>query len=163
MLSVLPFSHIYEHTIAYVYLLAGVRVYVCHDAAELLRDLLDVRPSVMTAVPRIFDRVLAGVNGAAMKSGRIAGEARAVGAGDRPATCVRVNVRGRLRRRAALAVRASAQRIVLRKIRAKLGLDRLQYFVSGSAALHVDTAMTFLGLGIPIMQGLRIDRRRRRS
>jgi long-chain acyl-CoA synthetase len=29
----------------------------------------------------------------------------------------------------------------------------MRFFVSGSAALHVDTAMTFLGLGVPILQG----------
>jgi long-chain acyl-CoA synthetase len=48
---------------------------------------------------------------------------------------------------------AFARKLVLRKVRAKLGLDRMDFFVSGSAALHTDTAMTFLGLGVPIIQG----------
>ena len=69
VLSVLPFSHIYEHTIVYIYLLANTRYFICHDPSELLADLRDVRPIVMTSVPRIFDRVLAGVRGAAMKAG----------------------------------------------------------------------------------------------
>ena len=37
--------------------------FICHDPSELLADLRDVRPIDMTAVPRIFDRVLAGVKG----------------------------------------------------------------------------------------------------
>src|SRR5579862_2160376 len=66
VLSVLPFSHIFEHTIVYIYLLAGTRYFICHDPSELAADLRDVRPIVMTSVPRIFDRVLAGVRGAAL-------------------------------------------------------------------------------------------------
>ncbi|HEY1429684.1 MAG TPA: AMP-binding protein, partial [Candidatus Tumulicola sp.] len=51
-LSVLPFSHIYEHTIAYVYAIARVAHYICRDPEELAADMRDVRPEVMTAVPR---------------------------------------------------------------------------------------------------------------
>ena len=74
VLSVLPYSHIFEHTIAYIYLLARVRYFICHDAAQVLDDMRDVRPSVMTSVPRIFDRVLAGVSGKAMKAGGLQGK-----------------------------------------------------------------------------------------
>ncbi|NNM93406.1 MAG: AMP-binding protein, partial [Candidatus Eremiobacteraeota bacterium] len=48
---------------------------------------------------------------------------------------------------------AVAKRLVLDKVRARLGLDAMKFFSSGSAALHVDVAMTYLGLGMPIMQG----------
>jgi long-chain acyl-CoA synthetase len=151
-LSVLPYSHIYEHTFIYIYLLASVRYFICHDPNELLEDLRDVRPAMMTSVPRIFDRVLAGVKGQAMKHGGLQAKlvpwalalgrqyAYAVTFGPEPAP--------------ALAMRyAAAHALVLRKIRKKLGLDRMRLMCSGSAALHVDTAMTFLGLGIAIMQG----------
>ena len=37
---------------------------------------------------------------------------------------------------------ALARRLVLGKLRLALGLDRLKFFVSGSAPLHLDTAMT---------------------
>ena len=39
VLSVLPYSHIYEHTLIYIYLLAKVRYFICHDPGELLADL----------------------------------------------------------------------------------------------------------------------------
>ncbi len=152
VLSVLPFSHIFEHTIAYVYLLARVRYFICHDTGELRDDMRDVRPSVMTSVPRIFDRVLAGVSGRAMKAGGLQGKLVpwALAAGRAYARAMAFG--GRVS--PALALRyAIANRLVLRKVRAALGLDRMKFFVSGSAALHVDTAMTFLGLGVPIMQG----------
>jgi long-chain acyl-CoA synthetase len=152
VLSVLPFSHIFEHTILYVYLLAHVRCYVCRDPAALLGDMRDARPTVMTSVPRIFDRVLAGVKGTAMKAGGLQASLVpwALETGRKYARAT-VLERGPS---PVLALQyAVARRLVLGKIRARLGLDRLRYFVSGSAALHLDTAMTFLGLGVPIMQG----------
>jgi long-chain acyl-CoA synthetase len=151
-LSVLPYSHIYEHTFMYIYLLTGVRYCVCHDPAELLADLQGARPSMMTSVPRIFDRVLAGVKGQAMKHGGLQGKlvpwALALGRRYGYATTFGGGVPPWLALEYALA-----RALVLQKIRMRLGLDRIRFMMSGSAALHVDTAMTFLGLGIPIMQG----------
>jgi long-chain acyl-CoA synthetase len=152
VLSVLPYSHIYEHTLIYIYLLAKVRYFICHDPGELLADLREVRPAGMTAVPRIFDRVLAGIKGQALGAGglqrRLVPWALAVG---------RRYLRARVvEHRAApwLGVQyAIARALVLRKIRARLGLDRVRFLTSGSAPLHIDTAMTFLAMGIPIMQG----------
>jgi long-chain acyl-CoA synthetase len=42
---------------------------------------------------------------------------------------------------------------VFDKLRKLLGLDRVEYLTSGSAKLHPDVAMTFLAMGVPIMQG----------
>jgi long-chain acyl-CoA synthetase len=152
VLSVLPYSHIYEHTIIYIYLIAKVRYSICHDPNELLRDLREVRPVEMTAVPRIFDRVLTGIKGQARSAGglraklipwavataREYGFAKTSGGG----------IGAALRLRYLLA-----KWLVLDKIRRMLGLDRVEFLTSGSAPLHLDTAMTFLGMGIPIMQG----------
>ncbi|MBV8149659.1 MAG: long-chain fatty acid--CoA ligase [Candidatus Eremiobacteraeota bacterium] len=151
-ISVLPYSHIYEHTFIYIYLLAGVRYYICHDPNELLADLQDVRPAMMTSVPRIFDRVLAGVRGQAMKHG---GAQRklvpwALSIGRRYAHAKIFGSGPALRLVLEYQV---AYALVLKKIRRRLGLDQMRLMCSGSAALHVDTAMTFLGLGIAIMQG----------
>ena len=152
VISVLPFSHIYEHTMVYIYLLAAVRYSICHDPVDLVNDMLHVRPVCMTCVPRIFDRILAGVKGQAMKHGGL--QARlvpwALGVGREYATA-RVLGNGASPLLALQYVVAKA--LVLTKIRARLGLDRMQYFTSGSAALHNDVAMTYHGLGIPIMQG----------
>ena len=152
VISVLPYSHIYEHTIIYIYLLAKVRYNICHDPNDLARDLREVRPTAMTSVPRLFDRVLAGVTGQAMKAGGLKAKlvpwALRVGReymhaqtfGNGPSAMQRMQY-------------ALAKKLVLVKVRDLLGLDRLKFFTSGSAALHIDTAMTFLALGIQIMQG----------
>jgi len=151
VLSVLPFSHIYEHTMVYIYLLEQVRYNICHDPNDLLVDMRDVRPRYMTSVPRIFDRILAGVQGQAMRNGGLQArlvpwalrvgreymEARSNG-GSNPVLAMQY---------------AIAKRVVFDKLRRVLGLDRVEYLTSGSAKLHVDVAMTFLAMGVPIMQG----------
>ena len=152
VLSVLPYSHIYEHTVIYIYLIAKVRYFICHDPNELLNDLREVRPVEMTAVPRIFDRVLAGIRGQARSAGGLRGRLVpwALDVGRRHAWAT---TRGDGSGARAGLEYAVAKKLVLAKIRRALGLDRIEFLTSGSAPLHIDTAMTFLGLGIPIMQG----------
>ncbi|MGZ3542045.1 MAG: AMP-dependent synthetase/ligase [Vulcanimicrobiaceae bacterium] len=152
VLSVLPFSHIYEHCIIYGYMIAGVRHYIAHSVEELLADLRDVRPYAMTVVPRIFERVLAGITAKALRAGgaqaRLVPWALAVGR-DYMSARTRKQAPG-LRLTVAYKL---AHVLVLRKLRPLLGLDHLAYFVSGSAPLHFDTAMTFLGFGVVILEG----------
>lgn len=152
VISVLPYSHIFEHTIVYIYLIGGVRYFICHDPRDLLHDLRDARPVSMTAVPRIFDRVLAGVTATSLEFGGLQAKlvpwALRVGHDYAYARTFGQRVSMKL-----LLSYAAARPFVLGKIRKRLGLDRMKFFTSGSAALHVDTAMTYLGMGLPIMQG----------
>jgi long-chain acyl-CoA synthetase len=152
VLSVLPFSHIYEHCIIYGYMLSHVRHHICHHVDELLPDLRDVRPVSMTVVPRIFERVLAGITVRAKLHGgaqaKLVPWALAVGRDYMSAKTRKKNPG------IGLALQYFiAHALVLKKLRPMLGLDRLKFFVSGSAPLHFDTAMTFLGADIPIIEG----------
>ena len=151
-LSVLPFSHIYEHTMIYIYLLAQMKYHICHDPNDLLTDLQAVRPTVMTAVPRIFDRVLAGVQSKALAHGGM--QAKLVPWALRVGReyCTAQNFGSGPNAMLSMQY-ALAKRLVLDKLRRVLGLDRAAHLLSGSAALHVDVAMTFLGIGVPILQG----------
>ncbi|HET9394371.1 MAG TPA: long-chain fatty acid--CoA ligase [Candidatus Rubrimentiphilum sp.] len=152
VLSVLPFSHIYEHTILYGYMTRRMRHHIARDAENLLADLRDVRPVTMTAVPRLFERVIARIIGVAKEEGGLRAKLVpwALGIGR---DYMSARTRG-VRPSAALSLQYRiAHMLVLRKIRPRLGLDRLVYFVSGSAPLHFDVAMTMLGCGIPIVEG----------
>jgi long-chain acyl-CoA synthetase len=152
VLSVLPFSHIYEHEIIYGYLLAHVHHHISHNVDQLLEDLCHVRPVVMTAVPRIFERMLAGITAKAKSHGGL--QAKLVPwALEIGRAYMTAKTRGNNLGASLSAKYAIANALVLKKIRPRLGLDRLQFFVSGSAPLHIDTAMTLLGMGIPIVEG----------
>ncbi|TAM56581.1 long-chain fatty acid--CoA ligase [bacterium] len=153
VLSVLPVAHIYERMITYGYLYIQCSTYICHSPDELLDDLRAVRPKVMTAVPRLFERMLSGIVGKAREDGglkaRLVPWALAVGRERMRVTLVE----GRRPPLGLALAFAVARTLVLKRIPPLMGLDRLHFFVSGSAPLHLDTTLTFAGLGLEILQG----------
>jgi long-chain acyl-CoA synthetase len=150
-LSVLPFAHIYEHTNALGYLYNRAAHYVT-TPEHLLEDLRALRPSHVAFVPRIFERLLAAI----IANARAAGGLRAklvpwaleVGTAYQRARRDGAPPSASLRLSSALA-----RALVLRKIKPTLGLERLDYFVSGSAPLHRDVALTLAAMGIEVMEG----------
>src|SRR6185295_159075 len=56
-LSVLPLSHIFERTGFYIFCYSGVSVYYTAAFDQVAEKLREVRPPVMTAVPRLFETV----------------------------------------------------------------------------------------------------------
>ncbi len=152
VLSVLPFSHIYEHCIIYGFMIARARHNVCHDVNDLLNDLLEVRPVAMTAVPRIFERMIAGIIAKAKHHGGL--QAKAVPwALDVGRAYMTAKTRGTDPGAGLSLQYRIAHALVLKKLRPLLGLDRNRFLVSGSAPLHFDTAMTMLGADIEIVEG----------
>lgn len=152
VLSVLPFSHIYEHCFIYGYLLIKAHHHISRSVDHLLEDLQSVRPVFMTAVPRIFERMLAGITTKAKIHGGLQAKlvpwALEIGRqymtaktlGERPGVALTTKYQ-------------LAHALVLKKIAPLLGLDRVKFLASGSAPLHFDTAMTMLGIGITVLEG----------
>jgi len=60
-LSFLPLSHVYERLIDYTYLFNGVTVAYVDRVEALPTALLEVRPTLMAAVPRVFEKIYAGI------------------------------------------------------------------------------------------------------
>jgi long-chain acyl-CoA synthetase len=152
VLSVLPFAHIYETTNIFGYFLRSAAIYVNRQIETLLDDLRSVRPVIVFCVPRIFERTFAGIIAKSRAAGGLKAKlvpwAFAVGRrykraeheGTRPGPLLRAQF-------------ALAHALVLGKIRAGLGCDRLRYFISGSATLHLDIGLNFAAAGMPILEG----------
>jgi len=51
-----PLSHVFERVSLYLFLLLGCHVSFCRIAADGVPDLVRVRPTVMTGVPRVFEK-----------------------------------------------------------------------------------------------------------
>jgi long-chain acyl-CoA synthetase len=149
-LSVLPFAHIFEHANALGYLSNRLIHYVT-TPEHLLDDLKVIRPHYVAFVPRIFERLIAGVVGGARRAGGL--KAKLV-----PWAVETGTAYERARRDGGLSPllrvqHALARKLVLSKIRPALGLDRLEYFVSGSAPLHRDTALALAAMGLNVLEG----------
>jgi long-chain acyl-CoA synthetase len=150
-LSFLPLCHAFERLVAYVYLANGVSMVFAESIDTVARDLLTVRPTVMTGVPRVFEKLQARIFAKGREPG---GAKRAIfdwAAGVAAARGRVLAGGGRLSPWLALQSRL-AGRLVFHKITAAIG-GRLRFAVSGSAPLPVPVAEFFYGLGLPILEG----------
>jgi long-chain acyl-CoA synthetase len=150
-LSVLPLSHIFERTVFYVFCYVGVSVNYAASFDKVGEYLREVRPTIMTAVPRLFEKVYHRIIKKGMSAGGVKSKifARSLAVGQRVAE---LKDKGR-RVPVSLAARhAVADRLVFTKWREGVG-GRLRYFVSGGAPLSPTLSYSFLGAGIKILQG----------
>jgi long-chain acyl-CoA synthetase len=127
----LPLSHAFGKALLACQLSVGFEFAVDGDVSRIVQRLAEVRPTIMPAVPRIFEKVYAAVN--ATVGGGLKGRLFA--------WAVRAGHRNRL-----------ADRLVLAKVRARFG-GRMRYFISGASALSPDIAAWFGAIGLPVAEG----------
>jgi long-chain acyl-CoA synthetase len=150
-LSVLPLSHIFERTVFYVFAYMGVAVHYAASFDQVGEFLREVKPTIMTAVPRLFEKVYHRI----IKKGTSAGGTKAKIFEWSLAVGQRVAELEDKKQRVPVSLRAKhalADRLVFTKWREGIG-GRLRYFVSGGAPLSPTLSYSFLGAGIKILQG----------
>jgi long-subunit acyl-CoA synthetase (AMP-forming) len=153
VISYLPDAHIANRWGAhYTSLVTGMQIATLADLKQMINVLPDIRPTFFGAVPQVWYKIKAGLEGqlAAEKSPvkrRLASWAISVGRrrarllsdeGDVPATLA--------------AQHAIAERLVLSAIRARLGLDRVRFAATGAAAIDPEALEFVLGLGLPVCE-----------
>jgi long-chain acyl-CoA synthetase len=147
-LSFLPLSHSYEHTAGLMFPISiGAQIYFAEGAETLAANLLEARPTIMTAVPRLYEtmhrRILLGVE----RKGGIARKMfdKAVAIGRKRAALASPNIGERL-------IDPLLDRSVRAGLRRRFG-GRLKAMVSGGAALNPEIGSFFLALGVRLLQG----------
>jgi long-chain acyl-CoA synthetase len=145
-LSLLPLSHMFERTGGYYLPLSlGAKVAYARSVAALPEDLASERPTIMFAVPRVFEKFAAKVN-----------EALANSPAKKLLFGLVVAAGGRAARGEAgfadRAVLALLRRVVAGPVLARMG-GRMRLAVLGGAPLDPAIAWLFVGLGLPVLQG----------
>ncbi len=150
-LSVLPLSHIFERAAFYIFCWCGVSVYYAASFDQVGEHLREVRPTVMTAVPRLFEKVYQRIikKGSSEKGWKRWMFMRALEVGQRYAE---LKDKGEPIPASLAAQQKIASRLVFSKWRAGVG-GRLRYFVSGGAPLSPTLSYAFIAADIPILQG----------
>jgi len=148
-LSLLPLSHSYEHTAGLFFPISiGAQIYYAEGPDQLSANLQEVRPTIMTAVPRLYevlhDRILRGVERKGGRSAKLFHDAVRLG-------------RKRYEDPASLTLGERLYDFLLtllvrRKVGQRFG-GRLKAFVSGGAALNTDIGKFFLALHVNLLQG----------
>ncbi|MCG6896671.1 MAG: long-chain fatty acid--CoA ligase [Thiocapsa sp.] len=150
-LSFLPLSHALERTAGYYLpMMAGASVAFARSVVQLAEDMQEIRPTVIIAVPRVFERVHRRIQDQmASRPAPIRWSLRlAVASGWR----VFLREQGRGGWHPLLLLWPLLRRKVAAQVLSKLG-GQLRVAVSGGAALPGDVARTFIGLGLPLLQG----------
>jgi len=147
-LSYLPTAHSYEHTVGLFFLPSiGTEIVYARGVEHLAADMLAVRPTILTAVPRVLEvirtRVLAQVARQKAWQQRLFSQAVEIG-------CKRIE--GRRLTATERMLDPVLDRFVRTRVRARFG-GRLLAAMSGGARLEPDVGRFFLALGIRLMQG----------
>lgn len=150
-LSFLPLSHVYERTVAYIYLFQGCPLAYVESIDAVAQALLEVHPTVLAAVPRFFEKIYARL---VEQGSQTTGGKRMIF--DWAMKIANQSVPWRASRGdASLAVKLQwllANQLVYKKVRAGLG-GRVRLVSSGGAPLAKELAEFFWAIGVPIYQG----------
>lgn len=151
-LSFLPLSHVLERTAGYYLILYnGGTIAYAEGVNEVVQNLPEVKPDVMVSVPRLYEKMYAGIlnkinEGSALKK-KIFLWAVEVGKEwfytnlEKKTPSLSLKLKHRL-----------ADKLVYSKLKAIVG-GRLKFFVSGGAALAKDINEFFQAIGLPILEG----------
>ncbi len=150
--SFLPSAHIADRlTALYVQEVIGTQVTVVPDIKAIVTVLPDVRPTVWGAMPLVWEKLKAGIEADVAAEtgikkalgewalGAVNARARALLDGSEPDRADRIRY-------------AVADKLVLGKIRAAIGLDQARWLISGDAPIPRETVAFFAGLGLPITE-----------
>ena len=150
-LSFLPLSHMLERTVGYYLpIMAGASVSFARSIPDLAEDLVTIKPSVLVAVPRIFEKMYAAISAKVQTASPIKNQLfeHAVATGwqqflySQKRTSWHPN----------LILQPVLDKLVGVKVREKLG-GNLRIVIAGGAALSSNISRFFIGLGLPIYQG----------
>ena len=150
-LSFLPLCHIFERMAGYyTALAAGCTIYYAESIEKVATNLLEAKPTLMTSVPRLFERIqsriIKNVESQSVTKQKIFYWALELGrqyfAAKKNGTVPVV-----------LATKYKiAEKLVFKKIRARTG-GKLRFFISGGAALSRELGEFFEAAGIQIVEG----------
>jgi long-chain acyl-CoA synthetase len=147
-LSFLPLSHSYEHTAGMMFPISiGAEIYFAEGAETLATNLVEARPTIMTAVPRLYEtmhqRIRRGIERERGLKRRLFEGAVAVG-------------RKRLYQEplsfGERLLDPLLDKLVRDKVRARFG-GRLKAMISGGAPLNPEIGSFFVALGVTLLQG----------
>jgi long-chain acyl-CoA synthetase len=148
-LSFLPLSHSYEHTAGLLFPMAiGAEIYFCEGVEKLSDNMVESKPTIMTAVPRLYEtlrgRIMKGVERTGGMKQKLFMTALRLGikSYEDPDS---LTLPERL-------VNMVVERLVRDKVRARFG-GRLKALVSGGAPLNYEVGLFFTALGLRILQG----------
>ncbi|MDA9071341.1 long-chain fatty acid--CoA ligase [Candidatus Pelagibacter sp.] len=146
-LTWLPLSHSYEHTVQFVQIVVGARIFYAESIDKLIKNMNDCSPEIMTAVPRFYQNLYQKINTSFSKS---TGLKKLI-----------INKTVQLGRKKLNKQKLSlienvtnfiCEKLVRKKIKNQFG-GTLKAFISGGGALDEEVGSFLNSIGLPTLQG----------
>ena len=146
-LTWLPLSHSYEHTVQFIQIAVGAKVFYAESIDKLLKNISDCSPDIMTAVPRFYQNLYQKINSAFNKSTGIKKYLveNTVKLGSKKFRKEKMTLKDKI-------INNMCEILVRSKIKKQFG-GSLKTFVSGGGALDPKIGTFLNSIGLPTLQG----------
>ena len=146
-LTWLPLSHSYEHSVQFVQIAVGAKVFYAEKIEKLLENISEAKPTIMTAVPRFYQNLYNKININLKKQSGF--KAKLIDA------TIRLGKKKLLNQKMTILekfVNIIVEALVRKKIKKQFG-GNLKAFVSGGGALDKEIGEFLNSIGLPTLQG----------
>ncbi len=146
-LTWLPLSHSYEHTVQFIQIIVGAKVFYAESLEKLISNMGIAKPTIMTAVPRFYQNLFTKIN---MNFEKQSGLKRklinqTLSLGKKILNKEKLKLNEKI-------INFLCEKLVRKKIRNQFG-GNLQAFVSGGGALDQNIGEFLNSVGLPTLQG----------
>jgi long-chain acyl-CoA synthetase len=152
-IAFLPLSHVFERTWCYFCMFKGVTIYINQFPTEIQQTIKEVRPTLMCAVPRFWEKVYAGVqeNISTMSPFMQGIVTWALATGKKHnIDYLRVGKKPDIFLQLAYSV---ANKLIFSKVKETIGIENANILPTAGARLSDDIALFFRSIGVPIVYG----------
>ena len=146
-LTWLPLSHSYEHTVQYVQILLGAKVFYAENLEKLLLNISIAKPTIMTAVPRFYQNLYnkISLNFSKQKGLKKKLINNTIFLGTKILNKEKLDLKEKI-------INFLCEKLVRKKIKIQFG-GKLKAFVSGGGALDQKIGEFLNSIGLPTLQG----------
>jgi len=146
-LTWLPLSHSYEHTVQFIQIGVGAKVYYAESIEKLVKNMNDCSPEIMTAVPRFYQNLYQKINSTFNKAKGFKKILinQTIKLGEKKIKKENLSIFEKI-------LNTILDKLVRSKIRNQFG-GKLKTFVSGGGALDREVGFFLNAIGLPTLQG----------
>ena len=146
-LTWLPLSHSYEHTVQFVQIVVGAKVFYAESIDKLIKNMSDCSPEIMTAVPRFYQNLYQKINVSFSKATGLKELLvnQTVYLGKKKLNKQKFSLIENL-------INFICEKLVRKKIKNQFG-GNLKTFISGGGALDKEVGSFLNAIGLPTLQG----------
>ena len=146
-LTWLPLSHSYEHTVQFVQILLGAKIFYAENLEKIITNMSEAKPTIMTAVPRFYQNLYNKLSTNLNKQKGIKKKLinQTIFLGKKLLKKEKLNFKEKI-------INFCCEKLVRKKIKNQFG-GNLQSFVSGGGALDQEIGEFLNSIGLPTLQG----------